>query len=381
MSNRRRVIESVPPEERAKGVKNLDLSQEELPVERALVVHWDTDEHDRDLLRMKIKSKHGSQTRRGLLSVICSVYDPLGFVCPYVLRAKLLFQNECRIVGKSWDDPLKSETQDHWAKWLDELPLLNEFAVERCLVPSNFGEISECRLHHFSDASQDAYGSVSYARLVNSAGEVHCSFLIGKSRLAPLKTMTIPRLELFAAVVAVKMEQMLRMELKLNVCGSTFWTDSMLVLQYIKNTSKRLHTFVANRVAVIHDGSSVDKWRYVNTDRNPADDASRGLDAHTMISKERWRKGPEFLWQDEKSWPVTPQAPNLLETDREVKKVAVSRATGGAVTADPVARLISKYLKPSKEGCGVGPALQEVVDLTQISIHMEWKSTDRSRDG
>ncbi|XP_038046028.1 uncharacterized protein LOC119720436 [Patiria miniata] len=155
--------------------------------------------------------------------------------------------------------------------------------------------------------------------------------------------MTIPRLELSAAVVAVKMEQMLRRELKLNVCGSTFWTDSMRVLQYIKNTSKRLHTFVANRVAVIHDGSSVDQWRCVNTDRNPADDASIGLDAHNMISKERWRKGPEFLWQDEKSWPVTPQAPNLLETDREVKKVAVSRATGGAVTADPVARLISKY--------------------------------------
>ncbi|XP_038052505.1 uncharacterized protein LOC119725213 [Patiria miniata] len=340
ISNSRRVNESVPPEERAKGVKNLDLSQEELPVERALEVHWDT-EHD--LLRMKIKSKHGSQTRRGLLSVICSVYDPLGFVFPYILRAKLLFQDEFQIVGKSWDDPLEAETQDHWAKWLDKLSLLKEFAVERCLVPSNFGEISECRLHHFSDASQDACGSVSYARFVNSAGEIHCSFLIGKSRPAPLKTMTIPRLELSAAVVAVKMEQMLRRELKLNVCGSTFWTDSMLVLQYIKNTSKRLHTFAANRVAVIHDGSSVDQWRYVNTDRNPADDASRGLDAHNMISKDRWRKGPEFLWQDEKSWPATPQTPNLLETDREVKKVAVTRATGGAVTADPVARLISKY--------------------------------------
>ena len=342
ISNSRRVIESVPPDERAKGIKNLDLDQEELPVERALGVHWDT-EHD--LLRMKIKSKQGSQTRRGLLSVICSVYDPLGFVCPYVLRAKLLFQNECRIVGKSWDDPLEAQTQEYWAKWLDELPLLNEFAVERCLVPSNFGEISECHLHHFSDASKDAYGSVSYARFVNVAGEVHCGFLMEKSRLAPLKTMTIPRLELSAAVVAVNMDQMLQRELKRNTCGSTFWTDSILVLQYIKNRSKRLHTFVANRVAVIHDGSSVDQWRYVNTDLNPADDASRGLDAHSMISKERWRKGPEFLWKGEESWPATPKPQELLETDREVKKVAVSRVTEASVTdvKEAVERLISKF--------------------------------------
>ena len=89
--------------------------------------------------------------------------------------------------------------------------------------------------------------------------------------------MTILRRELSAAVVAIKMDSMLRRELKLNVQGSTFWTDSMLVLQYINNHTKRFQTFVANRVALIHDGSSPDQWRYVNTELNPADDASRGL--------------------------------------------------------------------------------------------------------
>ena len=173
----------------------------------------------------------GCHTKRGLLSILSSVYDPLGFVSPFVLRGKIMFQNECRIVGKGWDEPLETSTQKQWTEWLDDLPKLDQFAVDRCLVPDDFGNVRECRLHHFSDASQDAYGSVSYVRLVNAEGDVHCSFLMGKSRLAPLKTMTIPRLELSAAVMAVQMDQMLRRELRTDVHGSTFWTDSMLVLQ------------------------------------------------------------------------------------------------------------------------------------------------------
>ena len=340
ISSSRKVLESIPTFERAKTVTCLDLDHERLPVERALGVHWDT---EGDQIGVNIKTKSRCHTKRGLLSIISSVYDPLGLVCPFVLRAKIIFQNECRIVGKGWDEPLEVSTQDQWVTWLDDLTRLDKLKVDRCLVPADFGDISECRLHHFSDTSQDAYGSVSYIRFVNADGAVHCTFLIGKSRLAPLKTMTIPRLELSAAVVAVKMDQMLKRELTLEVQGSTFWTDSMLVLQYINNQTRRFQTFVANRVAMIHDGSTASQWRYVNTEHNPADDASRGLDAQSMLNMERWRKGPNFLWQTEKSWPMTPKVLSLQEKDKEVKKEATSRTVNVAVQGDPIGRLINIY--------------------------------------
>ena len=239
-------------------------------------------------------------------------------MCPFVLRAKVIFQDECKS-GKEWDDPLSPENQVRWSKWLEELPLLNQFKVERCLVPAGFGKPVKCELHHFCDASMSAYGSVSYLRAVNSEGNVHCSLLLGKSRLAPIRQMTIPRLELSAAVVALRMDRMLSRELSLDIQDSVFWTDSMIVLQYIYSCSKRFQTFVANRLSVIHDGSKPRQWRKVGTKENPADDVSRGLNGFDMISSDRWKRGPEFLWQDESAWCTNPAVPEIACEDEEVK--------------------------------------------------------------
>ena len=319
ISNSKEVIESVPPEDRAKEVKDLDLDSAVLPIERALGVQWDTQE---DMFGIRIKQKEVTFTRRGLLRVVSSVYDPLGFVCPFILQAKKIFQDECKR-EKGWDDELEPDNTKKWKRWLEDLPRLEEFKIKRCLIPQDFGKCVEIQLHHFSDASEEAYGTTSYLRVMNEQGNVHCSFLLGKSRLAPVKHMTIPRLELSAAVVAVKMDSLLRREIRLEVTKSIFWTDSMIVLQYIKNTTKRFQTFVANRVSIIHDGSSPTQWRYVDTKSNPADDASRGLSASEMLSSRRWKHGPDFLWEDESQWPVVPQrSPDLLLDDQEVKKEA-----------------------------------------------------------
>ena len=222
-----------------------------------------------------------------------------------LLQAKKFFQAECKS-RKQWDDPLDPVNQHRWLKWLNDLPKLEQFEIKRCLVPEEFGKIIQCQLHHFADASQEAYGSVSYLRLVSAERRIHCAFLIGKSRLAPVKQMTIPRLELSAAVMSVRMDRMLCREMRMDIQESSFWTDSMIVLQYIKNCTKRFQTFVANRISVIHDGSSPVQWRHVSSDVNPADDASRGLGAQEMITRERWKRGPEFLWQEEEAWPSAP---------------------------------------------------------------------------
>ena len=281
-------------------------------------------------------------------------------MCPFVLRAKVIFQDECKS-GKEWDDPPSPENQVQWSKKLEELPLLNKFKVEHCLVPAGFGKPVKCEPHHFCDVSMSAYGSVSYLCAVNAEGKIHCSLLLGKSRLAPIRQMTIPRLELSAAVIAVRMDRMLFRELSLEIQDSVFWTDSMIVRQYNYSCSKRFQTFVANWLSVIHDGSMPRQWRKVGTKDNPAGDVSRGFNWFEMISNHCWKQGPEFLWQDESAWPTNPAVTEIACEDEEVKnpvkcyvsnvqhdagdrgKHGMPRADKEQESEDPMIRCIESY--------------------------------------
>ncbi|XP_062617171.1 uncharacterized protein LOC134278888 [Saccostrea cucullata] len=255
--------------------------------------------------------------------MISSVFDPLGFLAPFVLRAKKILQELSRI-HLGWDDTIPEKISDQWNSWFCDLQKFSEFRIDRCVKPFGFGTVCSAQLHHFSDASEVGYGVVFYLRLENVNNDVHCSFIMGKSRVAPLKQTSIPRLELTAATVAVRTDKMLKAELDIPIDQSVFWTDSMAVLRYIRNETSRFHTFVANRLAVNHEGSTPQEWRYVNTKLNPADYASRGLSANEIVQQGRWIQAPEFLWTSVDCWPEVPTE-NLNETldDPEVKKASV----------------------------------------------------------
>ena len=135
----------------------------------------------------------------------------------------------------------------------------------------------KAELHHFSDASNKGYGQCSYLRLTDDQYKIHCSFVIGKSRVTPFKTVTIPRLELSAAVISVRVSTQLGKELRLENVEEIFWTDSKVILGYISNESRRFHVYVANCVQEIHDKSSPKQRKYVETKSNPADEGSRGV--------------------------------------------------------------------------------------------------------
>lgn len=126
---------------------------------------------------------------------------------------------------------------------------------------------------------------------------------MGKSRVSPLKQITIPRLERTAATIAVKLDKILRQELQIPLQQSVFWTDSTTVLSYIGNDSARFKTFVANRISLIRDATTSLQWRFVKSSQNPADQATRGLKAKDFVQEERWFKGPNFLWKPEEEWP------------------------------------------------------------------------------
>ena len=147
--------------------------------------------------------KEQAQSRRGLLSIICSVYDPLGFLAPVTLPAKVLLQELCRR-RCGWDDNIPADISHQLTGWLEDLKSLASFKVKRCIKPI------KAQLHNFSDASEDGFGTVTYLRIENSKSQVHVSFMLGKTRVTPLKQITIPRLELTTAVLAVRVDQMLR---------------------------------------------------------------------------------------------------------------------------------------------------------------------------
>ena len=315
LSNKREVLESVSVTERAAEVKNVDLNHDDLPVQSVLGIRWNV-ESDAFSFRVTLDGKPA--TRRGILSIVASVYDPLGFLAPFILLGKRVLQEMCQR-GISWDEPLPSELKPRWESWLNDLRNLGKIQIPRCFTPENFGKILKVELHHFSDASTQGYGQCSYLRLV-SEDKVHCTLIMGKARVAPTKIVTIPRLELTAAVISAAVSNMLKEELELKVDREYFWTDSQVVLGYISNEARRFHVFVANRVQRIRETTNPEQWYYVDTEENPADHASRGLNVAELINS-NWLTGPRFLWERE---VVTNQGTSeLLVGDPEVKATQV----------------------------------------------------------
>ena len=168
----------------------------------------------------------------------------------------------------NWDDPIPEEIKAKWQRWQTELMQLERISIPRCFKPDNFHRIIRTEWHHFSDASTEGYGQCSYLHLV-----------IGKSTVAPLKSVTIPCLELTAAMCSVRISGQIHRELDYPVDQDFFWTDSKVVLGYINNESRHFHVFVSNRVQEIQDSTSASQWKHVESQDNPADKASRGMKA------------------------------------------------------------------------------------------------------
>ncbi|XP_070181214.1 uncharacterized protein [Littorina saxatilis] len=285
-------------------------------IERTLGLHWCTDD---DTLGFTDNPRLGPLNRRGVLSTIASVYDPLGFLAPFLLTGKLILQELCR-QELGWDDPLPPSLQERWEEWLKDLSRLGCVKVPRNYLPTDFGTVKNVELHHFSDASTAGYGQCSYLRFENHLGNIHSTLVVAKARVAPLRHVTVPRLELTAAVLSVKMARFLQEELDFESIEHFFWTDSMIVLAYLKNESKRFHVFVANRVQQIRQFSQASQWNHVSTKENPADYASRGLSVSDLMTSE-WFHGPAFLSQS------LPESDDFFEIPDDDVEVKVCKAT------------------------------------------------------
>lgn len=309
--NNKEVMSIIPETERASKTKDVNLNYSVIQMQSVLGVKWNI---EADVFSFSVALKERPATRRGILATVASVYDPLGFLSPYILTGKQVLQEMCKR-GVGWDDPIPPALETKWKAWLGDLENLKRIEIPRCLVPENFGKVKKIELHHFSDASSSGYGQCSYIRIVADKN-VHCALVMGKARVAPTRIITIPRLELTAAAVSAAVSNFLRSELERKIDEEFFWTDSKVTLGYIKNDARRFHVFVANRVQKIRDSTDPKQWFYIESDQNPADHASRGLKVADLLSS-NWLTGPKFLWERE---IVTNQhSPNLLVGDPEVK--------------------------------------------------------------
>ena len=315
VSNSPQLMESIPRSTWADEIKELDLDHDHMPCQKALGVKWNVQKDD---LSFKVNLQEQPMTRRGVLSTIFSIYDIFGFVGPAIFPAKRIFQEICRMKC-NWDDPLSSEHEIAWKKWINDLPQLTSYSISRCYRPFDFKD-SICELHVFCDGSETGYGAVAYLRFENTSGEIHCMLAMAKSRLAPLKKTTIPRLELTAAKLAVTLKSTLEQELDYNISRTFLWTDSTVTLKYINNATTRFQRFVANRVTFIRERTEPEQWHYVPSSQNPADYASRGVPIRKFLELEDWTNGPNFLHEPKTCWPKLAKLGEIDEKDLEVCK-------------------------------------------------------------
>ena len=246
-------------------------------------------------------------------------------MAPLLLEGKSILQELCRL-DVEWDEPVPPEIKCKCQNWKDELLALEKVSISRCYKPDKFGLVVRTELHHFSDASTRGYGQCSYLRMINDQNNIHCALVIGKSRVAPLKPVTIPGLELTAAVCSVRISKQIKHELEYKIDDEYFWTDSMVVLGYIASMTRWFHIFVANRVQEIQESTKIEQWRHVKTEQNTADKASRGMRANELTGS-RWLIGPEFLWKQDSDYSDLKRDHQptyvLSDDDPEVKKSIV----------------------------------------------------------
>ncbi|XP_072400545.1 uncharacterized protein [Diabrotica undecimpunctata] len=243
----------------------------------------------------KLRS-HEPFTKRHMLSIIAQIYDPLGLLSPSIIIAKILIQ-QLWTLHISWDTPIPLDLQQTWLQFQNNIVIFNQISIPRKVVTNTLLDI-----HCFCDASKAAYATCIYLRSVDDSNQYHINLLCSKTKVAPIKLLTIPKLELCACLLGVQLIKIVTEAINVNV-PIFMWSDSQVALSWIHTDPSKLQVFVANRVAKIQALSNMFTWNYVNSSSNPADIASRGIMPEKLISNTLWWNGPTFLQLPQPEWP------------------------------------------------------------------------------
>ena len=233
-------------------------------------------------------------TKRVILSLISQLFDPLGLLTPFTIRAKCLFQDIWR-EGFDWDQVVGTEMKETFSEWLNDLALLRNWSIPRRFFSALWSAGPKMTLHGFGDASEKGYGACIYL-VAEGPGGIESALIMSRARVAPLKTVTLPRLELLGALLCARLIVYVRDSLKLQhsvpmVC----WTDSTVTLAWIKGEPLKWKTFVRNRVTEIQNLVDPSSWHHCPGKDNPADLLTRGISADELMKSDVWLHGPTRL--------------------------------------------------------------------------------------
>ena len=312
-SNNIDVMNAFPTADLSKDIKDLDLGSDSLPTQRSLGITWSLDS---DMFMFHVSEVQQPFTRRGILSTVNSLFDPLGFLAPVVIEGKILLRN--LVQGTTdWDEPLSPQLLDVWENWTSSLKYLQDIKIPRMILNDSFTAAEHKTVHIFCDASEEAISSVGYLQAMVH-NDIQLGFIIGKAKVAPSHGHTVPRLELCSAVLAVEIAELISSHLHMPIDNFKFYSDSRIVLGYLNNTSRRFYTYVTNRVYRILSSTKPEQWFYVSSENNPADKATRPISASELLNC-AWLNGPSFLKQGESSDNSASFALQDPDIDKEVR--------------------------------------------------------------
>uniref|UniRef100_A0A2S2PTX9 Integrase catalytic domain-containing protein n=1 Tax=Schizaphis graminum TaxID=13262 RepID=A0A2S2PTX9_SCHGA len=323
-----------------KALYSLNMETEAI---KTLGLYWESN-LDCFIYKVSLPIAEHKITKRGVLSNIARLFDPLGLLGPVIVIAKILMQQLWKL-KINWDDELSTEMQMKWKKYLKGLDQCNNLTIPRWLQCDNTVNIY---VHGFADASCKAYGACLYVVCTRTDGSRHSQLVCAKSRIAPINIITIPRLELCAAVLLSKLIQKIVPALRINVTNIYCWSDSKVVLAWIAADATRWKPFVANRVSKVHNLTSRRSWLYVNTKENPADVLSRGCDVQDIQKCTLWWNGPAWLTDEHTSWEALYQIHEDEEILCEERKQSNPIVMVAEVKKNYFIQLCEKYSKLSR---------------------------------
>ncbi|GFR30277.1 integrase catalytic domain-containing protein [Trichonephila clavata] len=273
------------------------------PPIKVLGLAWDSEKDliyfdPKDLLNFMSRK---TESKRFILSVVGRIFDPIGILGPFVIKLKCLLQ-DLWTLGVDWDSELPPKLRHKWQQWSSEAEGLTEIKIPRFYLGDVDQELSSVDIHCFSDASKSAYGTILYLRFVTCNNKIKTSFICSKSRVAPLKSLTLPRLELTAALLSARLAKQVSSCLKFNA-NIYYWTDSLISYYWIRGDSSAFKPYIKNRVQEIQLLSDPSQWGHCPGKDNPSDLISRGTSAVKLAQNELWWHGPPWLKLTPDHWP------------------------------------------------------------------------------
>lgn len=310
----------------------------DVETEKVLGLLWDID-NDALLFKLNLNPTNCKKkvTKREILSIVNSIYDPMGLLCPITVRAKIIMRRIwASFPGIKWDDELPVEIVKEWSEIFEDLKIVHQLQFPRSVKPKD--AIGKPMLVIFSDGSSNAYGTVAYARWETRHGSFSSRLIAAKSRVAPIKVIDIVRLELCGAVLSKRLRETIEKEIEVTFTSVHHLIDSEIVKAMICRQSYGFNTFAANRLGEIQRATNDDEWSWLSGKLNISDLTTRGCSVEELLNNNEWIYGPEFLKKPVSEWPVK-QSTSVISIPELKAKTHVAM-TANAISPESLAKRI-----------------------------------------